>query len=71
VGAAGNDRGSGGPGLDSISGGGGDDSMATALRGDTIDGRADSVRCGDGVDDVTGEAIDIVGPNCETVTTAG
>jgi hypothetical protein len=38
---------------------------------DARDGEIDSVICGAGADTVTADAIDVVSPDCETVTRAG
>ncbi len=38
---------------------------------DAVDGEADTISCGPGTDTVKADAVDVVAPDCETVTRAG
>jgi Ca2+-binding RTX toxin-like protein len=60
-GEAGHDTITGGPGPDLIEAGYGDDVVQV------VDGRRDLVRCGPGIDTVTADPQDRVGPSCEHV----
>ncbi|MDW5595810.1 calcium-binding protein [Conexibacter stalactiti] len=73
IGSPGNDRLAGYSGNDTIDGRGGRDAIAGYLGNDTIearDGAADTIDCGDGVDTVYVDPIDVTS-KCETVIGAG
>ena len=61
-GERGSDRLTGGKGLDRLLGGGGNDMLLAR------DGARDLVACGPGRDRVVGDALDVVGRDCETVS---
>jgi hypothetical protein len=58
----GNDVVTAGLGIDEVDAGPGDDNVVVR------DGLADTVRCGDGTDRVDADDLDVVAPDCETVT---
>jgi hypothetical protein len=80
VASAANDRVFGGPGADKLKGGGGDDQLFGDLGADvldggagddeltSVDGEADTVRCGAGLDDAGADTVDAVRSDCETFT---
>jgi Ca2+-binding RTX toxin-like protein len=58
-------------GSDTVDLGAGRDSAATGDRNDTVearDGEADVIDCGDGVDSVVADAVDVTATTCETVS---
>jgi Ca2+-binding RTX toxin-like protein len=57
----GNDTLDGGSGRDFLSGGFGDDTVRA------VDGEADVVDCGFGLDTVYADAVDMVSPTCENI----
>lgn len=61
-GGDGNDIISGGGGRDRLSGDGGDDTITAA------DNKTDVVNCGAGLDSVLKDRLDLINPDCETVT---
>jgi Ca2+-binding RTX toxin-like protein len=63
-GGAGDDALDGGPGPDAISGGAGADAISA------VDGAVDTIACGDGVDRVRADAIDVLAPDCEALPRA-
>jgi Ca2+-binding RTX toxin-like protein len=68
-GGTGRDRIRTGAFADRVNGGGGADSIDTGSGDDVVrsrDGRRDRVRCGDGVDTVDADAIDLLG-GCEVI----